>query len=210
MATEYERPAFLPRSQDFGVLVGAAAVEEMLVHAREGFPLEIGGHLLGYRLVDTDNNRVVTYIDRAMRAETDSTHTHVLFLPTNIGRIQEVCEREKLQIVGYYHSHPGFGVFQSGEDVQNYRLYYNEPHQIATVIDPTKAGSGKVVRSHWLGFFGWRDGLAPYLLDDSQVRVVDKQTPETAENEDRGSLSAPERSSSTSILKRIQPKLRRP
>jgi proteasome lid subunit RPN8/RPN11 len=51
------------------------------------------------------------------------------------------------QIVGWYHSHPGHGVFLSEQDLFIHRNFFADPSQIAWVIDPV-AGTE--------GVFGWR------------------------------------------------------
>lgn len=155
------------------VAITRRAVATMVEHARNGYPLEIGGHLIGRRIEpETSSDPVVTYIDRGMEADTISTHTHVTFRATNAVRVHTVCEELQMQVAGYYHSHPGFGVFQSGEDVSNFSLYYPYAHQVAVVIDPTKVPDSGVVTSHWLGFFGWDENRRPVLLDDSCITVL--------------------------------------
>jgi proteasome lid subunit RPN8/RPN11 len=53
------------------------------------------------------------------------------------------------QIVGWYHSHPGFGIFLSGQDIFIQENFFSDPRQIAYVVDP-HAGTE--------GVFGWRAG----------------------------------------------------
>jgi 26S proteasome regulatory subunit N11 len=46
-------------------------------------------------------------------------------------------ERKGLTIVGWYHSHPGLGVFLSGTDISTQKLYQKlYPKAVALVIDP--------------------------------------------------------------------------
>lgn len=58
------------------------------------------------------------------------------------------------QIVGWYHSHPGFGIFLSGHDLFIQENFFSDPRQLAYVIDP-HAGTE--------GVFGWRDGKIALL-----------------------------------------------
>ena len=53
------------------------------------------------------------------------------------------------QIVGWYHSHPGFGIFLSNFDRFIHDNFFSDPRQIAYVVDPV-AGTE--------GIFHWRDG----------------------------------------------------
>jgi len=52
-------------------------------------------------------------------------------------------------IVGWYHTHPGFGIFLSDMDkfIQDY--FFNQPFQVALVIDPTSSKEG---------LFAWING----------------------------------------------------
>jgi proteasome lid subunit RPN8/RPN11 len=49
--------------------------------------------------------------------------------------------------VGWYHSHPGFGIFLSDADVFIHRNWFGHPFQIAFVVDPQDEEEG---------VFGWR------------------------------------------------------
>ena len=53
------------------------------------------------------------------------------------------------KIVGWYHSHPGFGVFLSAYDLFIHENFFPSAGHIALVVDPL-AGEA--------GWFGWRDG----------------------------------------------------
>jgi hypothetical protein len=53
------------------------------------------------------------------------------------------------RIVGWYHSHPGFGVFLSEHDIFIHRNFFSDPNQVAWVFDP---------HSDEEGCFVWQDG----------------------------------------------------
>ena len=64
---------------------------------------------------------------------------------------QEVL-REQVEghrVVGWYHSHPGFGIFLSEQDSFIQRNFFGQPWQVALVLDP--------VRGEW-GLYGWQKG----------------------------------------------------
>jgi hypothetical protein len=54
-----------------------------------------------------------------------------------------------LTILGWYHSHPGHGIFLSGTDLNTQRLSFNKIWQIAIVYDPLR---------HEIGYFYGADG----------------------------------------------------
>lgn len=49
---------------------------------------------------------------------------------------------DEMKIVGWYHSHPGFGVFMSGTDVITQRRYFPRDFHVALVIDPINGDRG--------------------------------------------------------------------
>ena len=57
------------------------------------------------------------------------------------------CFADK-RIVGWQHTHPGYGVFLSGHDLFIHENFFNLPFQIAYVVDPV---------SDTRGFFYWQD-----------------------------------------------------
>lgn len=52
-------------------------------------------------------------------------------------------------IVGWHHTHPGYGIFLSGTDMFSHRHFFNLPWMVAMVVDP-RAGT--------FGFFQWKKG----------------------------------------------------
>src|SRR5439155_8505997 len=69
------------------------------------------------------------------------------------------------KILGWYHTHPGFGIFLSDMDLFIQNNFFNEPWQIAYVYDP-KSGED--------GVFVWREGRATrdtYLVDPDTINT---------------------------------------
>ena len=61
-----------------------------------------------------------------------------------------------LEIVGWYHSHPDYGVFLSEHDLFIHRHFFPQPFHVALVVDPLRATSG---------WFGWADGqIEPIVM----------------------------------------------
>lgn len=52
----------------------------------------------------------------------------------------------ELDITGWYHSHPGIGVYLSERDLFIHREFFSARHQIAIVIDPIEAQEGIFIR----------------------------------------------------------------
>jgi proteasome lid subunit RPN8/RPN11 len=122
------------------------AWDELLAHASSRRDIEVGGVLLG--LGDGSAVRVEVALP-ALAARGGSTH--VTFTADTWAQIhREIDERfTGMTIVGWYHTHPGFGVFLSEMDLFIHRSFFDLPFQLAVVVDPV---SGE------RGVFAWRDG----------------------------------------------------
>ena len=80
-------------------------------------------------------------------------------------------ERDRLfpdyDIVGWYHTHPSFGIFLSHHDLFIHQNFFAQPLQVAYVVDPIKQTRG---------FFQWRDrraGPGRRVLSDRRSRRPD-------------------------------------
>jgi proteasome lid subunit RPN8/RPN11 len=93
----------------------------------------------------------------------------VTFTPETWQHIQTVMDAEHpdRRIVGWYHTHPGHGIFLSEMDMFIHESFFNLPWQTAFVYDPQR---------HEEGIFGWTEGAIhklDYLIEadnDSSAR----------------------------------------
>ena len=53
-------------------------------------------------------------------------------------RLKKKRENDNLRIVGWWHSHPGFGCFLSTTDLKTQEYFFPESYQVALVVDPHK------------------------------------------------------------------------
>ncbi|KAK9097390.1 hypothetical protein Sjap_022887 [Stephania japonica] len=127
------------------VKVSALALLKMVVHARSGGTIEVMGLMQG----KTDGDSIIVMdafalpvegTETRVNAQADAYEYMVDYSQTNkqAGRLENV--------VGWYHSHPGYGCWLSGIDVSTQMLnqQFQEPF-LAVVIDPTRTVSaGKV------------------------------------------------------------------
>nr|CBL87025.1 CSN5 protein [Solanum lycopersicum] len=127
------------------VKISALALLKMVVHARSGGTIEVMGLMQG----KTDGDAIIVMdafalpvegTETRVNAQADAYEYMVEYSQTNkqAGRLENV--------VGWYHSHPGYGCWLSGIDVTTQMLnqQYQEPF-LAVVIDPTRTVSaGKV------------------------------------------------------------------
>jgi proteasome lid subunit RPN8/RPN11 len=145
-------------------------------HAAEGFPLEIGGYCLGFPLVDHDLQARATLIEDTVRAITTSTASHVTMHAESFHAVERRRVMANNVLVGYYHSHPALSVFQSCEDVSNFRAFHPEDYQIAIVADSSLAKPDALEpHASWIGFFAWDDDHDPVKLPSENLFVVEKK-----------------------------------
>jgi proteasome lid subunit RPN8/RPN11 len=117
-------------------------------HVFSSLDNEVGGVLVGH-YSKSGGAPVITGSIAALAA--DGARASVTFTHEAWSDIHEALDRRKdnAQIVGWYHSHPGFGIFLSEHDLFIHRNFFSGPSQIAFVVDPHAAREGT---------FGWVDG----------------------------------------------------
>lgn len=119
------------------VAIDRSAHADLIAHAKESLNAEICGVLAG-RVCEDDEGAFI-HVEAAIRGTAASQgSTHVTFTQATWNAIYETLDRDhpKLRIVGWYHSHPGFGVEFSEMDLFIQRNFFSGPTQIALVTDP--------------------------------------------------------------------------
>ncbi|KAI0181049.1 COP9 signalosome complex subunit 5 [Hypoxylon sp. FL1284] len=128
------------------VRISAVALIKMVMHARSGGSIEIMGLMQGY----TDGDTIVVTdafglpvegTETRVNAQDDANEYMVQYL--QLSRDQGARQEN---VVGWYHSHPGYGCWLSGIDVNTQLLQqrFNDPF-VAVVIDPDRTiSAGRV------------------------------------------------------------------
>ena len=113
------------------------AYAEVTAHAKESLNAEICGVLVG-SLCEDDDGQFVSVEGAIRGSAARKGRTHVTFTQETWTQIHEEKERDypKLQIVGWYHTHPGFGVEFSEMDRFVQRNFFPGAGQVAFVTDP--------------------------------------------------------------------------
>lgn len=140
------------------VAIAATVVQQMHRHARSQMGAEVCGVLIGEEAGGT------TVIEAAIAGEGAAQGgAHVTFTQDTWEHIYSVKDRDypEKRIVGWYHSHPGFGIFLSQQDLFIHENFFSSPAQVAWVYDP---------HSDEEGCFGWVDGKVKRLRE---VRVIE-------------------------------------
>lgn len=124
--------------------ISSLALLKMLIHGRAGIPLEVMGIMVG-EFIDEYTVRVVdvftipqTATGQSVEAVDDAYQATMMEKLAIVGRPESM--------VGWYHSHPGFGCWLSGMDVETARSYEQQlARSVSVVIDPIQSVRGKVV-----------------------------------------------------------------
>jgi proteasome lid subunit RPN8/RPN11 len=124
-------------SEPLRIAMTKEAYADLIGHAKESLDREICGVLLG-DLCEDEHGFFVAVQATVRGAAAKTGGTHVTFTQETWNEIHKEKEARyrKLQIVGWYHSHPGFGVEFSDMDMFIQKNFFSGPSQIAFVSDP--------------------------------------------------------------------------
>ena len=135
----------------------------IIEQAEAALPNETGGFLLGHAGFDPDAGSWYNWIDEAVRiTPTEANPVHCCFTWKDVDQVRARREREGKSLIGWYHTHPGLGIFLSETDLQKtHQQLFNEVFQVALVYDPISGRAGYFFReaSGFLdaGTAGWRE-----------------------------------------------------
>eukprot|EP00742_Colponemidia_sp_Colp-10_P002225 GILJ01002379.1.p1 GENE.GILJ01002379.1~~GILJ01002379.1.p1 ORF type:complete len:338 (-),score=56.79 GILJ01002379.1:103-1116(-) len=127
------------------VRISAVALIKMVMHARSGGRIEVMGLLQG----KVEGDTFIVMDSFALPVEGTETRVNAgneanEYMVSYLSAVEEAGRQEN--VCGWYHSHPGYGCWLSGIDLNTQALYqqHQEPF-LAVVVDPTRTVSaGKV------------------------------------------------------------------
>jgi hypothetical protein len=122
--------------------------------------VELGGLLIG-SVYDVDSTgRFIVSIEKFVRSDSAESTGVSLKMDTHVWSDARVAASEGQTVVGWYHSHPGLGVFFSGTDRKTQKAFFNHDHCVGLVIDPVRGqqkwfmgGESMSVPDHHVTFF---------------------------------------------------------
>ena len=137
----------LSQVQDFIIILDYDAHQQMNSYAQTDLSQELAGVILGHYV--QQGSRIIIKVIAAIeardaerqRASVKLTHESWLY----INQVKDKMFPD-LKIVGWFHTHPGFGIFLSEFDRFIHKNFFDLPWQVAFVIDPV---------AHKEGFFCW-------------------------------------------------------
>lgn len=110
-------------------------------HAFNNDDREVGGVLVGHKSTIGQLPLVYGAISAISADEQRATLTFTQDSWEHVHRVMEEKYRDG-DIVGWYHTHPGFGIFLSEHDLFIHRNFFSDPSQIALVVDPIAGVEG--------------------------------------------------------------------
>lgn len=111
--------------------VNQKIIHAITAHAERDYPHECGGMLIGHF---AEGKKTVTEPFPLENArEEEARHNRVLILPKDVLRAERYAREKKLDVVGYYHSHPDSPAVPSQYDLDHALPVWS--YIIASVID---------------------------------------------------------------------------
>lgn len=132
------------------IFIDSELLQELTDFASENTSCERGGVLIGD--VFEDELGIYVRIDAMIEAKNaNASQASLTFTHETWDYINHVKDEHysTSRIVGWFHTHPGFGVFLSQHDLFIHRSFFNQEWHVALVLDPLRDQAG---------FFTWHDG----------------------------------------------------
>jgi proteasome lid subunit RPN8/RPN11 len=156
-----------PRA-DFRLHIAPEVRRGIQEHAKADASIEICGVLVGNWHTD-ENGPYVAITDFIRCDNASSKFAEVTFTHESWAQINKEMDSRfaNSRIVGWYHSHPDFGIFLSERDCFIHENFFSGPGQVAYVIDPVRGLEG---------MFAWQNGKPtplPHFWVGNTIRTVE-------------------------------------
>ncbi len=171
-------------NDDLKVYIHQDVFKKLESYASSDLEHELGSILLGRHMQSMGKTHVV--ISNFIEAKyTDASASTLTFTHESWDYIHAQHEEKypDLFILGWQHTHPGYGIFLSNYDMFIQENFFNLPFQVAYVIDPKQESRGffqwknnKVEKLN--GFFVYDDVGKPVKVDLSKPAVIPTQNNE--------------------------------
>lgn len=180
-----------PAAQQLRIYVDLATLRAIEAHLSHDTSIELGGVLLGGQFVD-DEGQPFVIISEALDAQHyEATKGSFKFTHDTW---QDLLQRTAkypttTRMVGWYHSHPGWGIFLSDMDLFICRGFFNNPLDVALVVDPCQDHRGWF---HWHPATGLerQQRNSGFYLYDSRHRLPQLQRAADLLNEAESAMSS--------------------
>ena len=133
------------------IFVTRQVIDQILEVSDRNLDTETGGFLLGGYFYDSKYNQHFIEIDGFVEAtQVNSQYRSLTFTHDSWSDLhRQIASRfPDRQLVGWHHTHPGFGIFLSRQDEFIHRHFFDQPWHVALVVDPRRGE---------LGFYQWQN-----------------------------------------------------
>lgn len=123
-----------PEGNGLLVFLRQSCITVMESHVRQDILREQAGILCGQAYRDPSGQHYIE-VTAAVAVETLNGSSYFRFHERSWQAVWETMGNDG-NILGWYHSHPGMGIFLSATDLRTQELYFGAPWQVAVVLDP--------------------------------------------------------------------------
>ena len=129
------------------ILINEPAFRAAQDHALSSLNREVAGVLVGPPPEKQPDGRYLVHITDTIIAKHTKMHgASVTYTPESWrylnDKLAEMYPDETAVMVGWYHTHPGFGIFLSGMDQFIHQNFFTQIWHVALVLDPVARRSG--------------------------------------------------------------------
>ena len=181
---------------DVKIYIHQSVVSALEEFARSDTKNELGSILLGTYSNALGQTAVI--ITEFIEAKyTDASASTLTFTHETWDYVHKVQGEKypELRIVGWQHTHPGYGIFLSNYDMFIQENFFNLPFQIAYVIDPIQ---------NIRGFFCWKNDhvekLKGYYIYDEPGKIIVPPSEGKDEPAEKATVSVNQSSKKNSLL----------
>jgi proteasome lid subunit RPN8/RPN11 len=106
------------------------------------------------------------WVNEIVRGDSENDAVSCIFPPWRLARVaSDIVEgRINGRIVGWYHSHPGHGLFLSQTDLDTHMQFYQfSPYAVSLVVDP---------KSNEFGIWIYENGVGVVQLPANYIHVI--------------------------------------
>ncbi len=175
------------------VFVSPKAYVRFCAHTGSDLENEVGGWLVGKWRADSITGAQFIVVEATLPARfTRQGGTYLTFTQdSQVNLYSELQARfPNKELVGWYHSHPGMGIFLSTYDTWLHQNFFPNAYQVALVIEPYSLKGGFFIRrpdgeldpQHYFGFFELFENRKTSVVHWKNLQSDDGMEPEQGEN----------------------------
>ena len=148
-----------PDEYEYKIFIIEHALKTIWKHAKEGMPQGVGGILLGGLYRDPDKNENYVEIHNAFPSASSFNEEMSLRV---VNRVIADMEQVSIKtypnqiVIGWYHTHPGNGIFFSENDELIHETFYRETANVALILDPVMEIDPLRETYKNIAFFYWK------------------------------------------------------